>query len=249
MKIKILTMAFTRPELVEKCIEALYKRGVPNGVEHYILDQHYPLPSKAQNSERIKNICIYYGLKYLNAGKNLGYHEGINWAIEQMDLADGDVVVNFDQDAQIAGGSEAWLCAIFRSFFVDKTLACVGINNETIDRELKERGFFDESKNYLVMRFMKAPVVMSIIAWQVGFIREVGGLKENTLHYGGVEAVMWPYLCERGRRWAVLPAYWEDVSLWHESDPEYREWKVKHGQELSFKEDFETYLRAIGRIE
>lgn len=248
MKIKILTMAFTRPELLEKCIIALYAHGVPDDVEHYVLDQHYPLPSYKVNRAQLEKLCRLHGLKLIDAGQNLGYHEGINWAIEQMGMEDEDILVNLDPDAQIAAGSEAWLGAIFRSFFVDKSLACVGLNNETIDRELQERGFFDEIKNGITHRFMQRPVVMSIVAWQAGFIREVGGLKENTLHYGGVEAVMWPYLCERGRRWAVLPDFWEDVSLWYEADPEYRDWKVKHGQEHSFKGSFEDYCRSIGRI-
>lgn len=248
MKLKILTMAFTRPDILERCFTDLYAKSMPSDVEHYVLDQHYPLPQYTTNRRALEHICRRYGAHLLDAGKNLGYHEGINWAIAHMGMEDDDVVVNLDPDAKIAAGSEAWHGAIYRSFFVDKTLACVGLNNETIDRELKERGFFDETKNGLVLRFMQRPVVMSIIAWQAGFIREVGGLKENTLHYGGVEAVMWPYLCERGRRWAVLPNFWEDVSLWYEADPEYRDWKVKHGQEHSFLGDFESYLRSIGRI-
>lgn len=248
MKIKILTMAFTRPELLEKCLRSLAK-SKPPGMEHYILDQHYPLPDALENRRELDILAWRYGAKIIDAGQNLGYHEGINWAINQMGLEDDDVVVNLDPDAQIAEGADGcWLTAIRNAFERDSTLACVGINNETIDRELKERGFFDEKKGSLTLRFMQRPVVMSIIAWQAGFIREVGGLKENTLHYGGVEAVMWPYLCERGRRWAVLPDFWEDVSLWYEADPEYRDWKVKHGQEHSFKGSFEDYCRAIGRI-
>lgn len=245
MKIKILTMAFTRPDILERCFESLYGHGVPPGTEHYVLDQHYPLTT----SEEVRAVCERYGAHVIDAGKNLGYHEGINWAIAHMGLEDEDVVVNFDPDAMIKeGGSHQWVESIEVAFLSDPSLAVVGINNETIDRELKERGFFDEDHKGLKLRFMARPVVMSIIAWHVGFIREVGGLKENTLHYGGVEAIMWPYLCERGRRWAVLADFWEDVSLWYKADPEYAEWKVKHGQEHSFKGSFEDYCRSIGRI-
>lgn len=244
MKLKILTMAYTRPDIIQRSLASLQAPGI----EHYILDQHYPLPDYAENRAWLEGYCRDHGHRLLDAGKNLGYHEGINWAIEQMDLADEDIVVNYDPDTLIPVGSESCLSMMRLAFERDKTLAVVGLNNPTIDRELQERGYFDEDVGGLTLRFMKVPVIMSVVAWNVGFIRKVGGLKEPSAMYGGIEATMFPILCREGRRWAVLPFWWEDISLNRQADPEYLEWKHRHGYLQNFPGDFESYLRHIGRL-
>ena len=249
MKLKILTMAYTRPDIVERGLDSLYEAGVPPETEHFILDQHYPLPSPAENRAKLETIAEWYGIKILDAGRNLGYHEGQNWALERMGLSDEDVYLNYDPDAKLEQSTtHEHITAIARAFELDPTLACVGLNNPTIDCELRERGYFDEEKGGLVLRFMRQPVIMSVIAWNAGFVRQCGGLREPAPMYGGIEAAMFPVLCAHGRRWAVLKDFFEDISLNRQADPEYNEWKHRHGYLRSFDGTFEDYLRSIGRI-
>ena len=160
-------------------------------------------------------------------------------------LPDEDILINYDPDAMVK--HTGWLPKIREAFESDPDLVVVGLNNECIDRELIERGHHDRFlESGLVLRYTHKAVVMSIIAWKVGFIREVGGLTEPFEFYGGIEAWMWPKIVERGKKWAILRDYWEDNSLWFQADPLYNEWKKAHADFNGFKGDFEAYLKEKG---
>lgn len=249
MKIWAMTMSYNQKDLIERSLSSFYGSCVSKIYNHILCDQRYPLPSAHENEAFLHDMCDLYGLEYFTVGKNLGYHEMQNEVIRRFPLSDEDILINYDPDSMIQDGSEDWLSAIELAFTRDPTLAVVGLNNTTIDRELNERGYFDEHiGDLLTLRFMKMPVIMSIVAWKVGFIREVGGLKESSSMYGGIETTMFPILCAHGKRWAVLKDYWEDISLNRQADPEYNAWKHRHGYLRNFEGDFESYLKYIGRI-
>lgn len=246
--IHVVTMAFNRPCFVELAVRDFQQHaGALKGTTHWLLDQHYPLPDKEENTQQLLNISYEYGLHYLDAGKNLGYHEGINYVVRFTNMRDEDIVIVYDPDALMFNCE--WVPAIIKCFEADPQLALVSATVPNIhDNEFRNKGMTQKTLNGIQVAYPHAAVCMSVSAWKVDFILKNGGLKEPRPFYGGIEARSWLDLKEQGRTWACLLDYQENVLLGELQDPIYREYKLAHASPDGAwpTGDFDSYLRHKG---
>lgn len=202
-----------------------------------ILDNHYPTslnpPDWAEWANRL-------GGDYLDAGRNLGLHNGLNWMLQQLGATGNDQIVGLDPDTMPI--TTGWDSALFSALRLPK-VGWASLMNPISEGEMKTRGFEVSFEEGLHLQTTLRPVVNSICAFNLAWVLESGGFQEPTEYYGGVESCMWPHLQAKKQRWVFLQDFREgkfDVDL---SDEAYRQYKWRHAHE-GMKGSFDEFLET-----
>jgi len=210
--------------------------------KHYFVDQHYPL-KKEKNRVALRKICEEHGIEVLDPGKNLGLHDGFNWALRQINPPDHAVIIAYDPDTNPLG--QGWDMALVRAIRGDskQNVVWASLIHEQAAKELEERGYERrKADGYIDLMVTRRPVMNSISAFSYGWLKRVGGLSEPTAFYGHLEAAMYDKL--GGRDWAFLPGWAENEVLRAKQDKEYMTYKWVHAHLQTWKGDFESWLAA-----
>lgn len=209
-------------------------------IQHHVLYQHYPL-YKNENYEKLIVLKKRFGFHLHDAGKNLGLHNGINFVINQLSLKNDQVVIGFDPDSFPLG--KGWDMALVRAILgsggknVWSSLA-----NPRSKQELQERGFKKVIiDGHLETWETKTPVVNSICAWSVDWLKKVG-LTEPRPYYGHLETEMYSKLGDK--KWTFVPGWSESDHLRDLHDREYVLFKWAHAHLKSWDGDFKDFIEA-----
>lgn len=244
----LITPAFCKDTLLSDCLAWIYRDGLLEDVEHVIIDNHYPV-DRAANRASIRGLAQKYGCTYVDSGKDLGLHEGINNAARVVGIKTEDVVVGCDPDDRpSAGFVEALSSAIRSDPKIAVAAACFGV----IDQRIKE-GVFRGSKwiGLTAEEEKTAPLIHPFVEmWNVAafnwrFISDIGGLKQPNGYYGGLESFLYSRWQHKGMKLVYLPSVRSDCAAVERGDPtrfdpEYQEWK--HAHVGGFPGSFEQYL-------
>ncbi len=216
------------------------------GARHYVLDNHYPL-----NHDSVRAALEQYQeghprqVVLVDAGKNLGLHEGLNYLFKMFgsSFADDDVVVGFDSDeAPVRAG---WLDAMLQIFAADPKAGWLSLNCPMVNESLIRQGV--ELSTVAGHRLRIPPMAMMnvVVGWRVGCLRAMGQFQEPHAYYGGIELAMQPLAREKG--------YWvgflEDFHTSNHrgfADRIYELYKLRHvGHELPhFPGSFDEFLKT-----
>lgn len=241
MKVVMCTPAFANPLVMRRSF-AMIRATATENLPWMVLNQHYPLPTKHAYQCALLELAEQYRFDLFDANENLGLSAGYNYLIDQ--LADDDIVIALDPD--VLPATTGWDKALI-DCFADPRNVWASLSNEISLGQIHERGFTTEMSNGYKYIIPKCPVVNSMSAWRVSWLRANGGVKEPRKYYGGLECCMWTKLDQVTKRWVFLSHFWE-----HKSEdwiPLLDEWYFRYkwayateGEERSFEE----YLKANG---
>lgn len=244
MRVIAVTLCYNKPEIIELSVKRFHETkhgGLP--LVHLLVDQHYPLPDKAATSEEIKRIARENGCEYMNPGKNLGLHHGLNWALQTYGMQDDDIVIGYDGDSYpIESG---WDCALVTAMINDPRAVWASLYGKNTPGELGQRGYTKRMSGHIEVHETHTPAVNSICAWKGWWIKKAGWFNEPRPMYGGLEVCLWPQVKRYGYAWVYLPGWTEDERLKFDpgEDYKYKIWKWKHAHER-LDLDFESWLNT-----
>lgn len=243
MRVVAISLCFNNPRVIEASIRRFHFTKNPNlPVEHVLVDQCYPLPDKRTVAAKIEELAAEFpDITVLKPGKNLGLHKGFNWAISQLNLNTGDIVIGYDPDCNPV--DPGWDMALVTAL-QHPQIAWASLWGVNAERELGDRGFTEFKVAQVRVRKTHTPAVNSICAWKYDFLRESRGLHEPSEFYGGLECAMWPELNRQGKWWVFLPDWRENEEIMCRQDAIYREWKWKHAHE-GWPGDLEAYINSL----
>lgn len=238
-----ITLGFVPSRILEQSFASYYRTRNPElTFRHFFVNQHYPL-DKRENTLRNREICERYGVYFLDPGRNLGLHEGFNWALQQIRPLQGSVVIAYDPDVNPI--SPGWDMALVRAILGDPERRVVwsSLIHTVAAEEINKVGYDTRrADGYIEMWLTRRPIMNSICAWSFDWLKSVGFLREPRPFYGHLEAEMFNKL---GRnQWAFLPGWTEDESFRHQQDDAYKTYKWVHAHHKSWDGDFESWLAA-----
>ena len=210
---------------------ASFKKKSISRSMHVILDQHYPL-----NSRRIRQ-ADFPQATILDAGRNLGLHEGYNYVFDQIKPNPEDIIIGYSGDSL---PPVSYTRDIFRALELPDVVWATCTVDQNL-RELDERGYGRVAEGVWLA---KAPCTNTVCAWRYGWLESVGGLSEPCKYYGHLESHMWAKLKQTGERWAFLPRcrLKQDPSF-PDHDELYTLWKYHHAHKRDFDGDFKEFLQ------
>jgi hypothetical protein len=241
MAVYAITLGFMPARIIERSLRAYSSTRNPVlPYRHVIVDHHYPV-DKERNRVELRAVCDALGAEYLDPGRNLGLHGGINWALTQLAPADDDIIIGYDGDSLPI--SDGWDMALVRAIHGGRNVVWSSLMNPRSEADLRARGF-DRSlaDGYIELHLTRTAVVNSICAWRFGWLRSVGFLDEPLQWYGHLEAAMWAKLRATGKQWAFLPGWRETDDLRDMHDRAYvvYKWHYSHLRDTTL--DFESWL-------
>lgn len=238
----VITLGFCPSFLLGHSLRGFYDTKHPDlKIRHYYLDQRYPV-SKDRNREECRRICDGYGVTVLDAGRNLGLHDGFNYALNAACRPDDDIVIAFDADSTPIG--QGWDMALVRAIRGDREQKVVWstLANPRTLADIKARGYTTKTVDGSIeLMITNTAITNSICAWRLDWLRSVGLLSEPGPWYGNLETEMFAKLGDK--QWAVLPGWSESDHLRNLHDRAYTiyKWYLAHLKTTSA--DFETWLR------
>lgn len=247
MNVHILTNAYCNANVFRAGMDALHGTVDMGFKNHFILDQHYPIGhadlldalGAYQYADNLKGARLV-----LDAGRNLGLHEGLNYLLKMIPhLSEDDIIVAFDPDEQPL--KAGWLDAMIRVMEADRKVAWLSLMNPPCRAHLKSLGCKPEVIGGENVQFPGHALMNCVVSWRYEALRKVGKLTEPHAYYGGIEGAMQPKFMDAGYRVGWMTDY--DVQpLHHLADPEYGEYKQYHcGFKLpEFPGSFDEWLAA-----
>lgn len=238
--IHVVTLAYANPGVLEVGVDRFYSslKDDKSPFSHYLVNQHYPKETYFTASI-LGSLLTRYGAHLLDPGKNLGFHHGINWAIQQICPDSKDTLLIFDADSLSV--RDGWLSVIDQVMF--RGWDVVGLMDPRTEKELKERGFVRHyaGEDHELWEPL-APTVISVAGYSVAMLQKIGGLNEHNAYYGGLEADLWPKMKKIGARIGYLVNYKESHKLRDMADRPYKEYKYAHAVLRIFPGSFEEWL-------
>lgn len=246
MAVYAITLAFSNPRIIATSIKAFYEtRNQSLHLDgHFIVDQHYPL-HRDEMRETLSAIPQLYRL--LDPGRNLGLHDGFNWALAQIKPKREDIIIGYDCDSLPI--SQGWDMALVRAIEGRRgdrhgEVVWATLGNPRTLRDIRERGYDEATADgYIKLMLTRTSITNSVCAWRYGWLQDVGFLQEPRAFYGHLEAAMWRKLKE-GKRWAVLPGWQESDELREMHDRAYIVYKWRHSHTNDWPGDFESFVKA-----
>lgn len=201
-----------------------------------IVDNHYPV----NVTEGFwKRAAQELGGTYLDPGRNIGLHEGLNYALREVQAGPADLMLGMDPDTNPL--TRGWDTALINALGI-ANVGWASLGNNHSEGEMRERGHTPSTEGGLRLFTTLAPVVNSICGFKLNWVLSSGGFQEPSAFYGGLECAMWHHMSKTHYRWVFLRDFREGT--WTEDliDSEYRAYKWRHAHE-GYPHDFETYIR------
>ncbi len=228
MNVHILTNAYCNANVFRAGVNMLHATVNMSNKRHVVLFQHYPIGTQDLLNELMhyENADVLRGEKViLDAGRNLGLHEGLNYMLSKLELSDDDVIVAFDPDENPL--KYGWLDAMIRVMEADRKVGWLSLMNPPCRAHLDSLGCKPEVIGGERVQFPGHALMNCVVAWRYEALRKVGKLTEPHAYYGGIEGAMQPKFMDAGYRIGWMTDY--DVAPLHDlADPEYTLYKSHH---------------------
>lgn len=233
-----ITMGFCPSRIWEKsCIQ--YYKTSNRETKHIFVDAHYPL-NEYENRRALWRVCCDYGVSVVDPGRNLGGADGFNYALGMIDVKPNDIIIGYDPDScPIDAG---WDGALADAILLDAKINWTSLLSVRAKPELQARGYEKRMVSHLEVWKANRPVVNSICAFRGSWLETIGGLRQPSRWYGGLEAEMFQNL--RGGEWCFLPGWRESDEIRDKQDREYLWYKWKHAHLKEWDGDFRSYVEA-----
>lgn len=239
MRVVVVTLGYAPARILLACLDQVYKTIGLDNVEHYLLNNRYPIDQE-RNDKLVKSICDAYGITYFDLGYNLGLSAGYNYLIEQAKLNDDDLVIGIDPD--VFPVTPGWGAALFETM-QESSFAWASLQNPHSKRELTERGFTEIIINKIKIQIAHQACVNSVCMWRYGVLKQLGFLQEPKKYYGGIESMMFPMVQRLGKHWVYLSDFHEMASPLVESEPLYKKFKWEYAHKLTTTLEFKEWLK------
>lgn len=233
----IVTLGFANPSVLEDTLRQVRKTRTTD-FPHYILNQHYPLPSEAIFTKRLYELAGDYGCIILDAGVNLGLHHGLNYAASQ--VPDLPFMIGLDPDTcPITSGWDEALVNVLRE---NRDIAWTSLINPSSQYDIDNKPHeFIQRNGYNLIHIHQA-VINSICAFRMDWVNSVDGFIEPSEFYGGLECSMAARLGTY--KWVFLRDFKEErdpVAQQNSPDQIYGEYKWDHAFK-GYPHDFARYI-------
>ncbi len=244
MAVMTISLGFMPARIVEPSLAAYAATRNPGlPYRHFILDQHYPV-EKAANRAALRRIAADHDVTVLDAGRNLGLHDGFNWALKEIAPKTDDVIIAYDLDSTPVG--HGWDLALVRAILGDplQRVVWASLMNPRSRGDITARGYTARrADGHVDLWITKTAVTNSVCAWRYGWLQDVGFLSEPNAFYGHLETAMFAKLGAKSD-WAFLPQWTEDDHLRDLHDRAYvvYKWCLAHLKTTTL--DFESWLAA-----
>lgn len=244
----IFTPAFCKAKLLEDALEFYYKQGHPK-MEHVITDNHYPV-DKENNRKEIKRLAEKFGCHYIDSGKDLGWHHGMNNAVKILGITADDLVLGCDPDDRASPGTFQALKDVMDA---DPKVAICAVNFWVLPWKIKEHGLTMRDEEIAGHKVWVHPSVemWNVCAFNMRLVFEMGGFTQMSPYYGGLEVAMHRAWQRHGMKLCYLKDYSSEAVKLDRTDrtlfdPEYGDWKVEHAHK-GYKGSFEEWLKERGK--
>ncbi len=243
MTVHILSLAYANQHVFRAGMA--YLRGTVDfeklGVQHLVLDQHYPLRPYAVGDA----LAEYWGqgqVQTYDEGRNVGLHEGLNVLLSKIDLKDEDIVVGIDPDD--GPRRKGWLEAMIRVFGAGSKAGWLSLVTPQIIEVLDERKAPVVTLGGEHVRFVTEPLMNVVVGWRGSTLKAMGKMEEPHNFYGGLESAMQPKCMAAGYAVGYMVDYFTD-SHRHLADEEYEIFKTRHVgfTQPVFPGSFEDFLK------
>ncbi len=230
MNTYVLTMVYSNAAVWRAGMASLHKTVDMRALNarHVILNQHYPLQPEEVDAEIARYLAEPKApaVTMLDAGHNLGLHEGLNYMLEKIGpLDDDDVVVGFDADEDPL--KAGWLDAMLRVFAADPKCGWLSLMSPNALDYMKAYGADDRVVGGEAVMVPGYSLINTVCAWRGAALKAVGKLTEPHLFYGGFEGTMMPRFMGAGYWIGWLSDY--NVTTHHGlADAEYHRYKRHH---------------------
>ena len=243
------TSSFCKASVLERCLEFIYKDGRPDILQHIIIDNHYPI-NKAANRDRIRCLANEYGCLYIDSGRDLGLHDGVNNAMKQLATEKDHIWIGCDPDDSLDAKS---IQAIREVMTYDRSIAVAALSFSVINERFQQGKLREETIAGHKVWAHPDVEMFNISGMDMGFLKEVGGFHQHFKYYGGLEAALYPEWAKRKMRLVYLADVKSDsvhIDRFDRIlfDPEYRDYKTAHVNR-QFDGSFEEYLISVGKKE
>lgn len=240
------TIAFNDMSLVEEAIRLFREQHADwKNIPYVLVDAHWPI-DKEKSKFKLREIADNYNLPIIDPGKNRGVDGNWNFVISEMGLKDGDVLVGCDPDGRAL--QNEWASALME-VFNERDEMYYGACNEN---RFYTHGWHNCSEEHALSSGLKYLTFSRIVAWSlggfdIGWVKRVGGIKQLSKHYGGIEDEMHGRCRPHGGNFFKLKDYYDkhiyDVHV------DYVSWK-KHQARFAIGEDidFESWLKREGKF-
>jgi hypothetical protein len=245
--IYLFTPAFCKHSLLFDCLHHIYEDEnlLPEEMTHVIIDNHYPIDKKT-NQRMIQYAAEASRCVYIDCGKDRGLHGGLNFACEKLGVGSEDIVIGCDPDDRPDTRIFQAMVDVMKT---DPTLAVLSGMFWVIEERLKTVPFKKEvivSHNVLIHPNVE---MWNVAAFNMRFIKEIGGFREAYNYYGGLESALFGEWQKRDLRLGYLADYKTESKPMDRQDPvffdpEYRQWKTAHVG--GFTGSFEEWLVLNG---
>lgn len=246
-RVWVLMNVFNRADICAEAMEQAYKTRWLGGAgwTHVWLNQHYPV-RKRSNTKKMRDLCVEYGGLWMDAGRNIGLHEGLKYMFNRLPIADTDYILMLDPDNYPT--NPGWDDALVRVLHYDPKIGQATLWQPAVrDHEKNINWGPERIVDGIKVRVCNQAFVRTVTCWRAGDIRKVGQWDEPCAFWGHLESVMTQRFTSRGFQDVYLPDFFESSAPSHRIDPEYQQYKVAHAHHRTWTGDLESYLRHLGK--
>lgn len=228
-------LGFANEETANRSLALFKATRTATDIDWLLVDNHYPGISDGFWASWAREL----GAFYLDPGRNLGLHHGLNFALTSVGASRDDIMLGIDPDTRPI--TPGWDAALAQALAIPD-VGWASLGNDHSEGEMATRGFTESQESGLRLKTTKQAVVNSICGFKLCWVKDVGGFQEPAEYYGGVECLMFPMCHKAGFRWVWLQDFREgkwDTDL---SDPNYRAYKWAHAHK-GWKGEFREWLK------
>lgn len=234
----LITLGFANQKVAERTMDQ-YANTRTSDAQLIIVDNHYPVNVPEGFWKRIAQEL---GGVYFDPGRNLGLHEGLNYALREVQATRDDVALIMDPDTKPY--TPGWDTGLLKALEIP-TVGWASLYNNHSDMEMRKRGFVQSHENGLALWTTCEAVVNSVCGFKLDWVLDCGGFQEPSPFYGGLESMMFDFMKQTRYRWVFLRDFFEDAFPQDLIDPVYIEYKCAHGH-LGYPHDFATFVKEKG---
>lgn len=228
-RIYIVTMVYTNAETFRTGMQRLHETVDMSTIDaqHVLLDQHWPLDYAGTRAAVDEYLQAHPDAVLLDAGRNLGLHEGLNHLVASLDpLCDDDTII-IAADPDEAPFTAGWADAMLDVFNADPTCGWLSLVSKPITDNLNEGKVETTQVAGVSVRVPPYCLMNILCGWRMGAIRAAGIFAEPFAWYGGLEIEMQPRF-RRAGYWVGWLADYESTARKDLEDAIYAAYKLHH---------------------
>lgn len=210
-----------------------------------VVNNHYPRNYEKNQIDfkvLMDSYChLHANCIVLDPGEDIGSAQSQNYALDQLQLGDGDLFLNLDPDAACRAKGDpilgaTWIAAAKYVLDADPFLAVVSCNAPMVEGFIERRHQVMEEKVIGNVRLMlpDVPTPFNLSMWRYSFIKQIGGIPQKFPFYGEVEGPIFQLTRMHGMYNAYLKDFMEDEQGKLMHDKSFEDWKDAHAREHTF---------------